>query len=84
MRYLEDLRFVIGAFFAIVSLILLAVGLVNGTPPTHGINLNLMTGAAMGIFSVAMIGLAVLSKPEEEESTAAEGEVASSIVGRTL
>jgi hypothetical protein len=58
-RLLEDLRFVIGAFFAILSCILAATGALH--PPTDptATNLNLAVGGIMGIFAIFMITLSI-------------------------
>ena len=48
-RLIEDLRFVIGVFFAIISCILALAGAINGT------SLNLQVSGIMGIFALFMI-----------------------------
>ena len=52
-RLLEDLRFVIGVFFALISCILAVTGFMNGT------SLNIQVGGLMGIFAVCMIALSL-------------------------
>jgi hypothetical protein len=66
-RLLEDLRFVIGALFGSIGLILLAVAL--GDPqPQDTLHLNLTTGAAMTVFAGVMVAmaLAALRQPGSE------------------
>ena len=62
MNRLEDLRFVIGLFFGIVSIILLVTSLFVGSTPeaSDSGNLNLFTGIVMFVFSVFMLGSAIL------------------------
>jgi hypothetical protein len=60
---LEDLRFVIGLFFAALSLILLGASLNGQTDGVTGINLNLLSAASMGSFAVFMIGLSLWARP---------------------
>ncbi len=60
-KLVEDLRFVIGAFFAIVSLILLSLGIFDGASDPSGLNLNLRVGVAMALFSLVMITVSVRS-----------------------
>ncbi len=56
IRLMEDLRFVIGVFFAILSCILAFVG---ANPNLAGGALDLQVAGLMGIFAAAMIGLAL-------------------------
>ena len=53
-RLIEDLRFCIGAFFAIVGVLLAGQGLITG-PAENGINLNLYTGLVFVIFGGACL-----------------------------
>jgi uncharacterized membrane protein len=64
IRFFEDLRFVIGLFFAIISVILIALGLLRPDTGIHGFNLNLISGLTMGFFAVSMLSLAIWSKSE--------------------
>ena len=58
-RLLEDLRFVVGLLFGIISLILLGVGLLGEAQPHDELHLNLVTGACMGVFALIMLVMAV-------------------------
>ena len=58
-RLLEDLRFVIGVFFAILSCILAVTGMLNPPADPSASNLNLAVGGIMGIFAVFMIVLSL-------------------------
>ena len=54
MEKLNDLRFIIGLFFAIVGVILVLLPL-NGTDgKTFSINLNLFSGAAMLVLATLL------------------------------
>jgi hypothetical protein len=64
-RLIEDLRFVIGLFFLIISVILLGLGLFSSELPAHGMNLNLGAGAVMAVFSALMLTLAVYSSSKQ-------------------
>ncbi len=57
VRLLEDLRFVIGLFFGIVSVILIAGGS-SAEPNVVPLSLNFYSGIAMGLFSAIMLGMA--------------------------
>jgi hypothetical protein len=60
IRLVSDLRFVIGVFFGILALILLGVGaFLNPAAAVGDINLNLLTGAVMAVFSCLMVTLAL-------------------------
>ncbi len=59
IKYLEDLRFVIGLFFAILSCLLVTLGLVDPSTYPDGLRLNLWAGTAMGIFASLMLALSV-------------------------
>lgn len=61
VKLLEDLRFVIGLYFSIVSLILFSVS--NVESPEHSIplNLNLYGAIYVGGFSLVMLGLSLWS-----------------------
>jgi hypothetical protein len=55
---MNDLRIPIGSFFALVGLILCAVGLVaNYQAPLELVNVNLYCGIAMLIFGAVMLWL---------------------------
>lgn len=58
---LNDLRFVIGLFFGLISLILLFAGVTTGT------QLNLFVGIFIGFFSVLMLLFSYLF-PEKDIS----------------
>jgi hypothetical protein len=61
VRLIEDLRFVIGAFFAVISVILIITGLITPTMAEGTtVNLNLTVGCLMALFAVFMITLAYL------------------------
>lgn len=64
-RLIQDLRFVIGLFFAIVGGLLLAVGITNQAPYPDGLRLNLWAGSLMAIFATLMILLSVLVPTDE-------------------
>lgn len=56
---MNDLRIPIGSFFALVGLILIAVGVVaNYQAPLESANVNLYCGVSMLIFGAVMLGLA--------------------------
>jgi hypothetical protein len=55
INLLGDLRFVIGVFFAIISLILILTGLFSGSRTPEGLNLNLISGSFIVCFSVFML-----------------------------
>ena len=57
IRLLEDLRFFIGAFFAIVGLLLSVAGLVQ-PEITAGVNLNFVVGVTFIIFGGGALALA--------------------------
>jgi len=61
MKRLDDLRFVIGLFFGIVSIILLITSFfVEATPQASDAgNLNLFAGTVMFVFSAFMLGSAM-------------------------
>ncbi len=61
MKYLNDLRFIIGLFFLIVSLILIFTGFfVHNSPLTdQSGNLNLYTGIGMLTFSALMLAASI-------------------------
>lgn len=61
---LNDLRFFIGAFFLIVSIILLAEGWINPSM-TEGVNLNLLTGACFLIFALVALTVAISDRKSE-------------------
>ena len=56
---MNDLRIPIGSFFALVGLILIAVGLAEDyQAPLESANVNLYCGVSMLIFGAVMLGLA--------------------------
>jgi hypothetical protein len=61
MKRLEDLRFIIGLFFGLISIILLTTSQFVSIEATHAIDprLNPLSGGMMGIFSIVMIGLSM-------------------------
>jgi len=59
IQLIEDLRFVIGVFFAILSCILAVTGALYPPIEAADPNLNLAVGGIMGVFAVFMIVLAV-------------------------
>lgn len=82
-QLLEDLRFVIGALFAILSVILLIVGYTNPQTTPNGINLNLFSGCTMGMFSIFMLGLSLFAanreKTKETTSNKAKSKIMTSL-----
>jgi hypothetical protein len=66
MQLFSDLRFMIGLYFGIISIILTGIGIFQNIP------VNLMAGAYLGVFSASMIGLAVWAflapKPCKDET----------------
>ena len=61
----EDLRFTIGLFFGIISLILIMTGLIS-SPPELGFNLNLIVGVIVGCFSTVMMSLGVRALKKQQ------------------
>ena len=59
LRYLDDLRFIIGIFFAIVGAILLATGFLDGSQSTEGTHLNLVSGGVMFALAALMLALSI-------------------------
>lgn len=59
LRYLEDLRFIIGVFFGIIGVILLITGLLDGSQTPEGVHLNLVAGGAMVGISALMLALSI-------------------------
>jgi hypothetical protein len=56
---MNDLRIPIGSFFALVGLILIAVGVAgNYEAPLESVNVNLYCGVSMLIFGAVMLALA--------------------------
>jgi hypothetical protein len=56
---MNDLRVPIGSFFALVGLILIAVGLVEDyQAPLEPVNVNLYCGLSMLVFGAVMLALA--------------------------
>lgn len=62
MKRLYDLRFVIGMFFLVVGVLLLAYGLIGGTPESAEV--NTWCGGIFTAFGILMLILAV-KKPVE-------------------
>ncbi|MBC7692327.1 MAG: hypothetical protein H7222_11235 [Methylotenera sp.] len=58
-KRLSDLRFVIGLFFLIVSVILILKGMTDDPTPLH---LNIFSGSIMLVFSIIMITLHLMDK----------------------
>ncbi len=56
---LEDLRFVIGLFFSLISLILLLAGVISPSNPHSDFNLNWMAAGYIGVFSGVMLFLGI-------------------------
>ena len=61
MRYLDDLRFIIGVVFAIMGLLVLFAGPAFQPTVAGAINANLVGGIAMTAFAVLMLGLAIFA-----------------------
>jgi len=60
MKKLFDLRFVIGMFFAVVGLLLIAYALVTG----EGKQINLICGIIFTVFGIVMVGISTKGKEE--------------------
>jgi hypothetical protein len=60
-RLIEDLRFFIGFFFLIVSVLLIFEGL-TVEKLTAGYNLNLVSGCAFLVFSLGALALSIFSQ----------------------
>jgi hypothetical protein len=58
MNKLFDLRFVIGAFFAIIGLLLIAYSLIT----TEGRQINLICGGIFVVFGIVMIAFSARNK----------------------
>ncbi len=56
---MEDLRFIIGLFFGVISIILLLAGLIAAPNATSDFNLNLIVGGYIGCFSIVMLVLGI-------------------------
>ena len=68
-KLLEDLRFVVGSFFGILSIILVSVGYVDPiTSTVGGTNMNLMAGWTMFVFASFMLTWSILSFRKEGNS----------------
>ena len=65
MRYLDDLRFIIGVVFAIIGLLVLFAGPRFQPAVAGAINANLVGGIAMTAFAALMLGLAIFSPPKD-------------------
>lgn len=63
MNKLFDLRFVIGAFFVIVSILLLVHRLTSGDDPQH---INKWTAVVFAAFGVLMIALSLVKDADDE------------------
>lgn len=55
MEKLNDLRYIIGLFFAIVGVVLVVLPLFSADTKTFGFNLNLFSGAAMLILGISLL-----------------------------
>jgi hypothetical protein len=66
VRYLDDLRFIIGVVFAIMGLLVLFATPAFKPPLPGAINANLVGGVAMTAFAALMLGLAFLSPPKDQ------------------
>ncbi|MBF0441813.1 MAG: hypothetical protein HQK54_07920 [Oligoflexales bacterium] len=66
IKFLEDLRFVIGAFFALIGIILVTIGYVDPASIVVGQNMNLISGWTMIAFSLFMFGLVSLNPDVEK------------------
>ena len=67
IKLLEDLRFVIGLFFGVISLILIAVGYVDPQGSQRaGENMNLVSGWMMALFAAFMLMLVFLDSRKEQ------------------
>ena len=58
---MEDLRFIIGAFFGLLGIILLISSQIF-IPNDPDLNLNLLSGGMMILFATVMISLAVTDR----------------------
>ncbi len=67
-KYLDDLRFIIGALFMIFALILMVLGITEPVVPGK-LNLNLYTGLFMGLFSGGMLFFSIRDQLKAEESS---------------
>ena len=65
MKKLFDLRFVIGAFFSIIGLLLIVYSFIEEA----GKNLNLICGIIFSVFGIVMI---ILSSRVKEDATEAQ------------
>ena len=63
MNKLFDLRFVIGAFFVVVSILLFIHRMVNGEDPQH---INKWCAVAFAGFGVIMIALSLVKDADDE------------------
>lgn len=63
MNKLFDLRFVIGAFFVIVSILLLVHRMTAGDDPQH---INKWTAVVFAAFGVLMIALSLVKDADDE------------------
>jgi hypothetical protein len=61
MKKMEDLRFIIGAFFGLLGIILLISSQIF-IPNDPDLNLNLLSGGMMILFATVMISLAVTDR----------------------
>lgn len=64
MEKLNDLRFVIGLFFAVVGAILLATAAFGPNDVVAGVRLNLFAGTGMGLFGAVMLLLSTTSSDD--------------------
>jgi len=64
-KFITDLRFVIGLFFAIVGLILLGTWMLGPSDLVGGVHLNLISGLLIFVFGIFMLVLAVFFPTSE-------------------
>ena len=67
MRYLDDLRFIIGVVFAIMGLLVLFATPAFVPPLPGAVNANLVGGIAMTAFAALMLGLAFLAPLDKSD-----------------
>jgi hypothetical protein len=65
MKKLLDLRFVIGAFFLIIGVLLVIYYFSEHVPTTLSTSINLWSGNTFILFGIGMIALSYLQKIEE-------------------
>jgi uncharacterized membrane protein len=65
MKKLLDLRFIIGAFFLIIGVLLVIYYLTKHTPTVLTTSVNFWSGNSFILFGIGMIALSYLQKIEE-------------------